>query len=207
MRKRFFLLLILALLLTGCSQQASKKYTVIATVFPAYDWVREILGDNPDVELRLLSDKGIDLHSYQATAQDMVRISDCDLFLYVGGESDASGADAPRAMAEVVRRRYGSESTLLKTSPRADLYICDGGITQLRAARALFKELGVGDIATIGLAKQPELAVLGEAKKLKLLKHFKSVYAIAKASVDEIAAVAGVNDAIATEILRRLKRP
>lgn len=88
MKKRFFLLLILALLLTGCSQQASKKYTVIATVFPAYDWVREILGDNPDVELRLLSDKGIDLHSYQATAQDMVRIAGCDLFLYVGGESD-----------------------------------------------------------------------------------------------------------------------
>lgn len=88
MKKRFFLFLMLALLLTGCSQRTSKKYTVIATVFPAYDWAREILGDNPDVELRLLSDKGIDLHSYQATAQDMVRISGCNLFLYVGGESD-----------------------------------------------------------------------------------------------------------------------
>ena len=48
------------------------------------------------------------------------------------------GADDPRSMAEVVRRRYGPSSTLLETSPRADLFICDGGITQLRAARAAF---------------------------------------------------------------------
>ena len=54
------------------------------------------------------------------------------------------GADDPRSMAEVVRRRYGPDSTLLETSPRADLFVCDGGITQLRAARAAFAEIGVG---------------------------------------------------------------
>ena len=74
------------------------------------------------------------------------------------------GADDPRAMAEVVRRRYGPDSTLLETSPKADLYICDGGITQLRAARALFRELGVGDIPTVGLAKQQELIVLDDGR-------------------------------------------
>lgn len=88
MRKKLLFLLLVSLALVGCSQKPTKKYTVITTVFPTYDWTRMILGDNPDVELRLLSDKGIDLHSYQATAQDMVRISDCDLFIYVGGESD-----------------------------------------------------------------------------------------------------------------------
>lgn len=87
--KRILALLILAALLAGCGKAApSKKYTVIATVFPAYDWAREILGDSENVELILLSDKGVDLHSYQATASDMVKIAACDLFLYIGGESD-----------------------------------------------------------------------------------------------------------------------
>lgn len=89
MKKRIFLLVLLMLVLTGCGRQTgTKKYTVIATAFPAYDWVREIVGSNNDVELLLLSDKGVDLHSYQATAQDMLKIYQCDLFLYVGGESD-----------------------------------------------------------------------------------------------------------------------
>lgn len=88
--KRALALLILAALLAGCGRTApaSKKYTVITTVFPAYDWAREIIGDSENVELILLSDKGVDLHSYQATAADMVKIAACDLFLYVGGESD-----------------------------------------------------------------------------------------------------------------------
>ena len=164
-----------------------------------------------------------------------------------------AGADDPRAMAEVVRRRYGPGSTLLKTSPRADLYICDGGITQLRAARALFAELGIADIPTVGLAKQQELVVLddgrpdvylprdsqalmvitrlrdeahrfaityhrnlrekairesaldeipgiGEAKKVKLLKAFRSVYGIARAEVAEIASAAGIGEALAAEV-------
>ncbi len=36
----------------------------------------------------MLLDNGVDLHSYQPTADDIVRISECDLFIYVGGESD-----------------------------------------------------------------------------------------------------------------------
>lgn len=166
-----------------------------------------------------------------------------------------AGADDPRAMAEVVRRRYGPDSTLLATSPRADLYICDGGVTQLRAARAVFDELGVTDIPTVGLAKRQEEVVLddgrpnvflprdsqalmvitrlrdeahrfaityhrslrertiresaldevpgiGEAKKVKLLRAFRSVRGIARASVEEVASVAGVRAAVAAEVLR-----
>lgn len=78
--------------------------------------------------------------------------------------SSFEGADDPRAMAEVVRRRYGPESTLLETSPRADLFICDGGITQLRAARAVFAELGITDIPTIGLAERQEEIVLDDGR-------------------------------------------
>ena len=83
--------------------------------------------------------------------------------------SSFEGADDPRAMAEVVRRRYGPESTLLETSPRADLFICDGGITQLRAARAVFTEIGVGDIPTVGLAKRQEEIVLDDGRDSILL--------------------------------------
>ena len=70
------------------------------------------------------------------------------------------GADDPLSMAEVVRRRYGPDSTLLETSPKADLFVCDGGITQLRAAREAFSEIGVTDIPTIGLAERQEEIVL-----------------------------------------------
>ncbi len=62
---------------------------IVATVFPEYDWTREILGENPaDAELVLLLDSGVDLHSYQPSAEDILKISSCDLFIYVGGESD-----------------------------------------------------------------------------------------------------------------------
>ena len=79
------------------------------------------------------------------------------------------GADDPRSMAEVVRRRYGPGSTLLKTSPRADLFVCDGGITQLRAAREAFAEIGVTDILTIGLAERQEEVVLDDGRANLLL--------------------------------------
>ena len=72
-------------------------------------------------------------------------------------------------MAEVVRRRYGPGSTLLETSPRADLFVCDGGITQLTAARAAFAEIGVDDIPTIGLAERQEEVVFGDGRANLLL--------------------------------------
>ena len=74
------------------------------------------------------------------------------------------GADDPRAMAEVVWRRYGPESTIAAKSPKADLYICDGGVTQLRAARAVFAEIGLADMPSVGLAKQQEILVTDDAR-------------------------------------------
>ncbi len=64
------------------------KIKIIATVFPVYDWIREITGDSDKVELTLLLDNGVDMHSYQPSADDILAISNCDLFVYVGGESD-----------------------------------------------------------------------------------------------------------------------
>ena len=82
-------------LLAGCGKQNEQtasdetRLRVVTTIFPEYDWVREILGDKADnAEVTMLLDNGADLHNYQPTADDIVKISECDLFIYVGGESD-----------------------------------------------------------------------------------------------------------------------
>ena len=100
MKKIITLVLALAMavsLFTGCGKKNnaetgesdSNKLSVVTTIFPEYDWVREILGGKAEsTDLTMLLDNGVDLHSYQPTADDIVKISDCDLFIYVGGESD-----------------------------------------------------------------------------------------------------------------------
>ena len=82
--------LVLTSLLVGCGSTESKKadVKVVTTIFPLYDWVREVAKDDADINLDLLLDNGVDLHSYQPSAKDIVTISDCDVFIYVGGESD-----------------------------------------------------------------------------------------------------------------------
>lgn len=64
------------------------KLSVVCTIFPCYDWTRQVVGDNENVDITYLLDDGSDLHSFQPTAEDMIKISDCDVFVYVGGESD-----------------------------------------------------------------------------------------------------------------------
>ena len=107
MKKITALLLALFVLvgaLAGCGKQndtnKTDKLSIVTTIFPEYDWVREILGDKADnAEITMLLDNGVDLHSYQPTADDIVKISDCDLFIYVGGESDGWVEDALRSAA------------------------------------------------------------------------------------------------------------
>ncbi len=79
------------------SPDASSKggISIVTTIFPEYDWVMNILGDNPgNAEVTMLLDKGVDLHSYQPTADDILKVSTCDVFIYVGGESDEWVEDA-----------------------------------------------------------------------------------------------------------------
>lgn len=108
-------LLVAAGMFTGCG--ASEKPTaqgdklkIVTTIFPEYDWTREILGDQSErAEVTMLLDNGVDLHSYQPTADDLIKIAECDLFIYVGGESDgwvesalASTSNPDRAVINLI---------------------------------------------------------------------------------------------------------
>lgn len=97
--KKYISLILAALLalvsLTGCStgnanDAGNDKIQIVTTIFPEYDWVMNVLGSNPgNAEVTILLDNGVDLHSYQPSVDDIVKITSADLFIYVGGESDA----------------------------------------------------------------------------------------------------------------------
>ena len=106
---RTFALCMAATLLAGCSAENAAsssmaastagtqqdKMKIVTTIFPEYDWVKQILGSQAEnADVIMLLDNGVDLHSYQPTADDIIKISDCDLFVYVGGESDGWAEDA-----------------------------------------------------------------------------------------------------------------
>ena len=77
------------------NESEKNKLKIVTTIFPEYDWVMNILGENKTgAEVTMLLDKGVDMHSYQISAQDIMKISSCDMFIYVGGESDEWVEDA-----------------------------------------------------------------------------------------------------------------
>lgn len=100
----FALLLLLTAFLSGCSSAKGpeiERISVVCTIFPQYDWVRQILGDNPaDIDAAFLLDNRIDLHNYQPAVDDIVKIGAADIFIFVGGESDKWVAGALREAAK-----------------------------------------------------------------------------------------------------------
>ena len=85
----FAALTALTLLFTsGCDFSSDGKLHIVCTIFPQYDWVRELTKGAQNVEVTLLEDSGADLHNFQPSAADKVSILNSDLFVYTGGESD-----------------------------------------------------------------------------------------------------------------------
>lgn len=95
----FMAVLMFGTALVGCGSRSQTlagedTLSIVVTIFPEYDWVREITKGNDNVEITLLLDNGVDLHSFQPTTDDLVKVASCDMFIYVGGESDAWVEDA-----------------------------------------------------------------------------------------------------------------
>ena len=76
------------LVASGCDFSSDGKLHIVCTIFPQYDWVRELTEGAQNVEVTLLEDSGADLHNFQPSAADKVSILNSDLFVYTGGESD-----------------------------------------------------------------------------------------------------------------------
>ena len=86
--------LLLPILPSCQAPEKSEKIKIVCTLFPQYDWVMNILGEHAEeMEVTLLA-PGTDLHSYEASAADIVTISESDLFIYIGNESEGWIEDA-----------------------------------------------------------------------------------------------------------------
>lgn len=127
-KSRFILVALLAVVcLFGCGQEekkeegTEKKLDVVVSVFPAYDWTKEILGDRAeDVNLTMLLDNGVDLHSYQPSVDDVMKISSCDVFVYVGGDSDLWAEEALEEAANPDMKVVNLMEILKKTPERIE---------------------------------------------------------------------------------------
>lgn len=77
------------LFLSAASLSFAAKKSIVCVTFPGYDWVLNVLGGNASkFDVSLLQDNGTDLHSYQPSVKDLAKVSNCDMLVYVGGESD-----------------------------------------------------------------------------------------------------------------------
>lgn len=98
LKKIILIILLLAILLVGGiaifkggkkDEQNDDKIQIVASNFASYDFLRAIIGDNDNVELTFLLGAGKDTHSYEPTAQDLIKLQNADLFVYIGGEAEA----------------------------------------------------------------------------------------------------------------------
>ena len=88
--KRIVALLLCGLFLCGCGateKSDNKKISVVTTIFPIYDFVRAVGGEK--IDIKLLIKPGMEIHSYDPVPSEIKSIYDADLFLYIGGESEA----------------------------------------------------------------------------------------------------------------------
>lgn len=101
-----FVCLLVAGSLTGCGEKTAEKkengkISIVSTVFPTYDFAKQICSDK--AEVTQLLPPGSESHTYEPTPQDIITIQNCDLFIYVGGESDTWVDDILSSMATPVK--------------------------------------------------------------------------------------------------------
>ena len=196
MKKVLILVLVFILALSGCTAAKSDKIQIATTIFPEYDFARAVAGDLADVSM--LIPAGSDMHSFEPTAQDLAKISESQLFIYVGGESDKWVEKVlenvnPRKtkvlrLLDVVEIKDGADEHIW-TSP-------DNAATIINAIRDIMCEIDVenrgvyrgnadGYIKEIDEAAQHTRLVVETAKNKKIvvadrfpLKYFAEYYGI-----------------------------
>lgn len=96
----FILIILLITAISGCGQKSTRRHSktsIMCSVFPQYDWTLQILGDKAGkFEVSLLQSNRLDLHNFHPTIDNILDISECDLFIYVGGASDQWARDTLR---------------------------------------------------------------------------------------------------------------
>lgn len=99
------------------TEKQSETMKIVAAAFPEYDWTKQIIGDQKTikpVELSLLADNGVDIHSFQPSAADVAKIIDCDIFIYNGGEAD-------KWVSEVLKNAANKDILVIKLIDAVDL--------------------------------------------------------------------------------------
>ena len=119
MFKKAMAILLCTTMFCGCTAPAQQKtenegLSVVTTVFPVYDWLRNIT-EGTDTEVTMLMQNGSDLHNFQPSAKDIITINDADMFVYIGGKSDEWTADVLR------EAKSSLESVSLMDSGRVSL--------------------------------------------------------------------------------------
>lgn len=116
--KRFIIISVAAALLIticGCvaKNEDSSKLSIVTTIFPQYDFARQICGENADISMLLTP--GTESHTYDPTPQDIVRIKNADIFIYVGGESETW-------VDEIIKNIDTSKTTMISLMETASVY-------------------------------------------------------------------------------------
>ena len=78
---------LLAFLVLNREKFEQKKYSVVSTSFPGYDFARAVT-KNTNISTKMLVKPGAETHTYEPTPQDIIDIKNADMFIYVGGDSD-----------------------------------------------------------------------------------------------------------------------
>ena len=75
-------IIIFLILKFGSGLEKSNKITIFTTIYPEYEFTKAIVGDKAEV-VRLI-DPGVEIHTYEPSSKDMIRIAESDMFVYTG---------------------------------------------------------------------------------------------------------------------------
>lgn len=84
---RIIFISLLIVFLAGCVKSEDNKLSIISTSYPGYDFARAVV-KNSDIDVNMLLKPGSEIHDFEPTPKDIIKIQNSDIFIYVGGESD-----------------------------------------------------------------------------------------------------------------------